>query len=103
MPIYQTAHYQVKIQSVGKVKKAIKKFVDYVKKNEPGTQMYLAWQQKNKKTHFMHFFIFKNRKAQDIHSKSKEVKEFESVYRPELTKGDVSFTDFETVAGSDHS
>lgn len=100
MPIYQTAYYQVKPEAIARVKKAIKEFVKYVKKNEPGTRMYLSWQQKDDPTCFVHLFIFEDKKAQMIHSKSKEVKQFESVYSPELVGGDVVFTDYEFVAAN---
>lgn len=96
--IYQTAYYQVNEQSVNKVKEAVKEFTQYVKKNEPGTIMYLAWQKKDDPTCFVHLFIFKDEAAQDIHSKSNAVKKFESVYAPELVSEGVNFTDYELVA-----
>ena len=98
MAIYQTATYQVKPQAVEKVKRAIEEFVEYVHANEPGTQMYVAWQQQNDPTRFIHLFIFKDVAAQTIHSKSEAVRRFESVYSPELVGGDVVFTDFDLVA-----
>ena len=52
MPIYQTAHYQVNASAVGRVKAAIAEFVDYVAKNEPGSEVYAAWQQKDDPTKF---------------------------------------------------
>ena len=58
MHIYQTGGYRVKPSAVNKVKHAIKDFVEYVRTNEPGTLMYLAWQEKNDPTHFLHLFIF---------------------------------------------
>ena len=54
MPLYQTGGYQVKPSAVNKVKQAIKELVAYVQANEPGTQMYLAWQQKDDPTRFLH-------------------------------------------------
>jgi quinol monooxygenase YgiN len=42
--IYTIAQYRVRSSSVGKVKKAIEEFVSYVRANEPGTHMYVAWQ-----------------------------------------------------------
>ena len=98
MPLYVTATYQVKDDSVELVKNAIEKFTAYVKKNEPGTKMYLAWQEKDDPTKFIHFFIFENDEAQEIHSKSEAVKKFESVYTPNLINGPVIFTDFSLVA-----
>jgi len=98
MAIYQTAIYQVRPQAVAKVKRAIEEFVQYVRANEPGTQMYVAWQQQSEPTRFIHLFIFKDANAQTIHSESAAVKRFESIYSPELVGGDVVFTDFDQVA-----
>lgn len=98
MPIYQTATYQVKPQAVEKVKRAITEFVQYVQANEPGTRMYIAWQQQNDPTRFIHLFIFEDEAAQTRHSESEAVKRFESIYSPELVGGDVVFTDFDLVA-----
>ena len=99
MAIYQTGGYQVKPSAVNKVKEAIRQFVNYVKENEPGTQMYLAWQQKDDPTRFLHLFIFENAAARTRHGQSAAVKRFESVYTPELVNGDVVFTEYEMVAG----
>jgi hypothetical protein len=62
MPIYQTAHYQVKSSAVDKVKKAIETFVKYVKDNEPETRFYAAWQERDDPTRFVHLFIFEMRR-----------------------------------------
>lgn len=73
MPIYQTGGYQVKPSAVSKVKQAIREFVAYVQANEPGTQMYLAWQEKNDPTRFLHLFIFADEAAQARHGQSDAV------------------------------
>lgn len=99
MAIYQTGGYQVKPSAVEKVKQAIKEFVRYVQENEPGTKMYLAWQQKSDPTRFLHLFIFEDAAAQARHAQSEAVRRFESVYSPELVGGDVVFTDYEMVCG----
>jgi quinol monooxygenase YgiN len=99
MAIYQTGGYQVKPTAVKKVKEAIREFVEYVKKNEPGTKMYLAWQEESDPTHFLHLFIFEDAAAQTRHGQSEAVKRFESVYSPELVGGEVVFTDYELIAG----
>ena len=99
MPIYQTGRYRVKPEAVEKVKQAIKVFVQYVQENEPGTKMYLAWQEKDDPTRFNHLFIFENEAAQARHGESAAVKQFESVYSPELVAGDVVFTDYQMIAG----
>jgi quinol monooxygenase YgiN len=99
MAIYQTGGYQVKPTGVGKVKQAIEEFVRYVQANEPGTLMYLAWQEKNDPTRFLHLFIFEDAAAQARHGQSEAVKRFESVYSPELVGGSVVFTTYEMPAG----
>lgn len=99
MPIYQTGGYRVKPEAVEKVKQAIKVFVKYVQENEPGTKMYLAWQEKNDPTRFNHLFIFENEAAQARHGQSAAVRQFESTYSPELVGGEVVFTDYEMILG----
>ena len=103
MPIYQTGGYRVKPAAVEKVKDAIKEFVAYVQANEPGTQMYLAWQQTDDPTRFLHLFIFEDEAAQVRHGESDAVKQFEAIYGPELVGDEVEFTDYVMVAGKrDH-
>ena len=98
MPIQTIAHYRVKPSGIDKVKRAIAEFVPYVRANEPGTKLYLAWQSQDDPTRFVHFFIFENEAALAAHSNSEAVKRFETAYRPELVGGDVVFTDYELVA-----
>ena len=99
MPIYQTGGYRVKATGVAKVKAAIQDFVAHVRENEPGTKMYLAWQQTDDPTHFLHLFIFEDQAAQVRHGQSEAVRRFEAIYSPELVGDEVEFTDFEMVAG----
>jgi quinol monooxygenase YgiN len=98
MAIYTIAQYQVNAQAVDKVNRAIEEFVRYVKANEPGTQMYVVWRQKDDPTRFVHFFVFADEAAHTLHGESEAVKRFESVFSPELVGGDVVFTDYNLVA-----
>lgn len=100
MPIYQTAHYQVNPAAVDKVKTAIEQFVGYVSANEPGSRLYSAWQQKDDPTKFVHLFIFEDAAAHEAHGTSAAVRQFESVYTPELAAGPVVFTDYLLVASN---
>lgn len=100
MAIYTIAEYQVRPEGIERVKQAIAEFVPYVKANEPGTRMYLAWQQQDDPTRFVHFFIFENEAALDAHSASEAVKRFEAAYRPELVSGGVRFTNYNLVAAN---
>jgi quinol monooxygenase YgiN len=99
MPIYTIAEYRVRKSGIDKVKRAIQEFVPYVKANEPGTRMYLAWQQEEDPTRFVHFFIFENEAAHETHARSDAVRKFEAAHGPELDGGDVVFTDYRLVAG----
>jgi quinol monooxygenase YgiN len=98
MPIYTVAQYRVRPSGVDKVTQAIAEFVLYVRANEPGTRLYLAWQHKDDPTRFLHVFIFDDEAAHAAHAASAAVKRFEAAYRPELVEGDVVFTDYEMVA-----
>jgi quinol monooxygenase YgiN len=100
MPIYTIAQYQVRPSAIETVKRAIEEFVQYVTRDEPGTRMYFAWQQKDDPTRFVHFFIFEDEAALEAHSNSAAVKQFEETYRPELVGGDVVFTDYNPVASN---
>ncbi len=97
--LFQTGAYQVKRAALPQVKKAIEEFVQYVTEKEPGTLMYLAWQEKEDSTKFVHLFIFKDAASQELHGQSEAVKRFEAVYSPHLAAGDVVFTDYEMIAG----
>jgi quinol monooxygenase YgiN len=88
----------VRPSGIDKVKRAIAEFVPHVKANEPGTRLYVAWQQKNDPTRFVHFFIFEDDAAQAAHATSEAVKRFEAAYGPELSEGEVVFTDYEVIA-----
>ena len=90
----------IRLQAVEKVKQAIEEFVSYVRANEPGTRMYIAWQQQDVPTRFIHLFIFEDSAAQTRHSESEAVRRFEAVYSPELVGGEVVFTDFNLVASN---
>jgi len=99
MPIYTIAEYEVRESGIEKVKRAIEEFVPYIQASEPGTQLYVAWQCKDKPTRFVHFFIFADESAHKAHASSVAVKRFEAAYRPELVSEGVTFTDYVLVAG----
>jgi len=100
MPIYQTAHYRVKPEAVGRVRQAIEEFVAYVAAHEPSSLMYTAWQAKDDPTRFVHLFTFADEAAHEAHGASEAVRRFEAVYGPELVDGPVVFTDYDQVASN---
>jgi quinol monooxygenase YgiN len=98
MSIRQIATYQVKAAGVAKVKLAIEEFVRYVEAHEPGTRLYMAWQEEGDPTRFSHFFIFDDAAAQATHSRSEAVKRFQSAYGPELVGERVVFTNYAVIS-----
>ena len=96
MPIFRTAHYQVKPDAIDKVKRAIQEFIHHVEVNEPGTLLYSAWQQQAHPNRFTHFFVFEDDAARNSHSRSDAARRFESVYSSELV-GSVIFTDYDQI------
>ena len=100
VPIYQTAHYEIRADGVPAVKDAITEFVAYVAANEPRTRLYSAWQQADDPTKFVHLFIFEDEQAHEAHGRSAAVAAFEAVYQPVLSAGPVVFTDYELVASN---
>ena len=98
MPTQTIARYRIKPAGIERVKRAIAEFVPYVRANEPGTKLYIAWQSQNDSTCFVHFFIFEDVAAHEAHGNSAAVKKFEAAYGPELVEGDVVFTDYEVIA-----
>ena len=103
MPIYQTAHYQVRQDAVPAVVAAIEEFVRYVTEHEPGSLLYAAWQQRHDPSKFVHLFTFADEAAHERHGSSKAIRQFESVYQPVLVDGPVLFTDYRLIASNQSS
>jgi quinol monooxygenase YgiN len=97
MPIYQTARFQVKPESVDKCKQAVLDFIAYIGVNEPGTLLYLAMNQQDSPTCFLHVFVFADAAARDRHTNSEGGKRFTSVLYPECI-APVEFMEYDAIA-----
>lgn len=97
MPIYQTARFRVQRDRLEICKHAIHEFVDYVRANEPQTLQYLAMQEMEDATSFLHVFIFANAAARDRHANSAAVQRFTDALYPN-TLEPVEFTEYTIVA-----
>lgn len=90
--------YKVKKEKLKEVEKAIKEFVAAVKKNEPSTLIYEAFQL-NDKVSFAHFMAFRDEKSKKLHETSEYVKKFVSVLYPSCKEEPV-FTNLNLVASN---
>jgi len=99
MNVHQTAKFQVKAEQLKECKAAIAEFVAYVHANEPGTLLYTSLQQKADPTQFIHYFIFQDEAARDIHANSKAVKRFTDILYPRLV-APVEFTEYSLFAST---
>jgi quinol monooxygenase YgiN len=99
MAIYQTARFQVKKEALSECEAAIRKFVEYVRANEPRTLLYISLQEKDDPTRFLHYFIFEDEAARDRHSNSKAVDHFTSGLYPNLVEP-VEFTEYKQFTGT---
>ena len=93
MSIYMTARFEVKKEALEVCKRTIQEFIEYVRANEPDTILYTSLQEREKPTCFLHYFIFQDEGAREIHSNSEGVNRFTSVLYPNLV-APVEFTEY---------
>jgi quinol monooxygenase YgiN len=94
MPVYQSAYFVVRDDALAVCEKAIREFVDYVRANEPDTLLYTSLREKEQPNHFLHYFIFRDETARDLHANSEAAKRFTGILYPNLV-ATVEFTEYE--------
>ena len=94
MVIHQTAYFVVREDALVVCETAIREFVEYVRANEPDTLLYRSLQEKENPNHFLHYFIFRDEKAREVHSNSEAVNHFTSILYPNLI-APVEFMEYE--------
>ena len=99
MPIYMTARFEVQKDALEICKQTIQEFVDYVRANEPDTILYASLQEEERPTRFLHYFIFRDENAREIHSNSDAVNRFTSVLYSNLV-APVDFTEYNNFASN---
>jgi quinol monooxygenase YgiN len=99
MTIHQTAYFVVRDDALAMCENAIREFIDYVRENEPDTLTYTSLQEKEQHNHFLHYFIFRDAAARDLHANSDAVKRFTEILYPNLV-ANVEFTEYTTFAST---
>ena len=99
MSVYMTASFEVQKEALEACKQTIQEFVEYVRANEPDTLLYTSLQEKENSTRFLHYFIFRDETAREIHSSSDAVNRFTSVLYPNLV-APVEFTEYTILAST---
>jgi quinol monooxygenase YgiN len=97
MSIHQTAYFVVRDDTLEVCKNAIREFVNYVRENEPNTFLYTSLQANENPSEFLHYFIFRDENARQVHSNSEAVNRFTSILYPNLV-APVAFTEYEVFA-----
>jgi len=99
MTVHQTARFQVQEKYLDECIDAIEEFVAYVRENEAGTLLYSSLQQMDDPTQFVHYFIFKDEAARDVHANSQAVKRFTDILYPRLV-APVGFTEYSLLTST---
>ncbi len=100
MPVYMTAQFTVRPESIEKCQAAIAEFVDYITRNEPSTRIYMSLQEEENEANFLNIFIFENEAAEEHHANSDAAKRFKSILYPECVEP-VKFTTYWLVASTE--
>ena len=99
MTIHQTAYFVVRDDALEICEKAIREFIEYVRENEPDTLLYTSLQENDDHNHFLHYFIFRDENARDLHANSDAVNRFTSLLYPNLV-APVEFTEYHVFASA---
>ena len=97
MPVYQSAYFVVRDDARAVCESVIREFVEYVRSHEPDTLLYTSLQEKEQPNHFLHYLIFRDEAARDLHANSDAVKRFTDTLYPNLVAS-VEFTEYNLFA-----
>jgi len=100
MPVFMTARFTVREDSLDVARAAIAEFVEYVQDNEPGTQLYTSLHEVDNAAEFLHYFIFDDVAAEEIHRNSEAVKKFTGILYPVLASDGVEFKSYRVLAST---
>jgi quinol monooxygenase YgiN len=99
MPVYKTARFDVRPETLDECLAAVREFVDEIRATQPGTRLYVSMQDKVHPTRFSHFMIFEDAAAEEEHRSSEATKRFTSRLNPHVIGG-VQFRDLVAAAST---
>ena len=99
MPIFMTARYRVKPESMNQSLYTMNDLVDAIQAAEPGTLEYSCIQDFEDSFSFLHFFVFTDENAEDAHRGGSYVAQFMEAISPNL-ESDVLFERWNVVAST---
>ena len=99
MSIHMTASFEVQKEALAVCRRAIEEFVEYVRTNEPDTLLYTSLEEKEHMGRFLHYFIFRDDQARELHSSSDAVNRFTGILYPHLV-APVEFTEYTVFANT---
>jgi quinol monooxygenase YgiN len=99
MPVYKTARFDVRPESVDAAAQAIRELVEHVRSNEPQTRLYVSMQDKVHPNRYTHWMIFEDAAAEERHRSSAASKRVAEALVP-LVVGGVQFRDLVAVAST---
>jgi quinol monooxygenase YgiN len=97
MPIYKTAQFKVKLESVEKCRQVLQEYMTYLRQNDPGTQSYLCLQDEKDATSFLILGIYVDSAGQSTHGRLEGAKNYVDKILLE-TAGPVTYTDYAMAA-----
>ncbi len=98
MPIFTTASFRVRPESLDKCQQAAARFAERIRLEESGTRVYLSLQDNAERTRFLHVMVFDDEAAEERHRHSPATAEFTKLLYPELMGG-VDFHDYHLAGG----
>jgi len=96
--IARTAEFVVKKGKLNKVKEAIDQFVRTVHVSEPGTRMYLSFQDEENEFKFLHVMIFESEGAEKKHQAATYTEKFLRILDPNCKSG-LTFRKYNFIGG----
>ena len=99
MPLYRTARFDVRPDSVDPALAALRELTENARGTEPGTQLFLSLQDKVHPNRFSQFMIFDDEAAAERYRTAESTKKYYAALQPYIVGG-IQFRDSHAIASS---